>query len=175
MEPIHEGLHEVYPGYAGGDAHLLCLRRVHSQRLLAQHVLACRNSTQRPLLVQAVDQRDVDRLHLRILEERLVRGAHTRDPMTRSDLLCPRLVSAGDRHEAPVAGGGDGGHHETVSDPRRAQHPPSEAPAYIWTSTWAPPRAIEMAAASITATVRRASSGGTASGSSHDRWSARLR
>ena len=45
---------------------------------------------------------------------------------------------------------------------------------YMSTSICAPPRAIECVAASITATVRRACSGVTASASFHARWSARF-
>src|ERR1700694_1054012 len=130
-------------------------------------MLAGSHCTQRPLSVQAVDERYVKRLHLGVVHQLLVGGAHARNGVTSCKFARTRRIATGDGNQPPIARGGNRRHHGFVRDAGSAQHTPPEAPRYMWTSTWPPPRAIECAAASITATVRRASSGGTARGSSH--------
>src|SRR5262249_28415568 len=85
-------------------------------------------------------------------------------------------IAAGDRDQLAVARSRDRRQHRTPGDPGRAEDAPAQPVGrYMSTSSLAPPCAIEAVAASITATVRRASCGVTASGSSHARWSATLR
>ena len=50
------------PASARDVEHLLRLRGVRRERLFAQHVLAGAQGADRPLVVQAVGQRDVDRV-----------------------------------------------------------------------------------------------------------------
>ena len=139
-------------------------------------MLAGRERPQRPLLVEAVHERDVDRVDLGVFEQCLVALRAARNRMLSGHLLCPRRIAAGDRDEASIVGAGDGGDECFARDRRRAHDPPADpVSTYIWTSRRAPPRAIDSVAASMTATVRRASLGVTASFSSHARWSARLR
>src|SRR6185312_17227070 len=175
MEAVHESLHEVQPGCVRGLSHLLRLDRVHAQRLLAQDVLARGEGFERPLPMHRVDQRDVDRVDLRIVEERLIGFSDARHPVLRGHRARPLAIAAGDRHQAAIARSGDGGHDRLGGDVRRAQYAPADLPFYMEVSIGAPPREMETVAASITATVRRAWSGVTASGSLHPRWSARLR
>src|SRR5487761_17454 len=162
MEPVHERLHEQDAGLLGDLPHLLRLARIHAQRLLAQHVLPRGRRPHRPLLMHAVMEWDIDNVHLRVCKQRLISGADARYRMLSSERPRASRIATGNRHQPAVARSPDGGHHGTVSDPRGAQHPPPDTrgSGYMSTSTWPPPRAIECAAASITATVRRASSGG---------------
>src|SRR5882672_12098335 len=84
-------------------------------------------------------------------------------------------IATGDRDDPAVLRSGDRRQHRTDRDPSRAEYAPSDPAAYMSTSSCAPARAIDCVAASITATVRRASFGVTARGSPQARWAARWR
>jgi len=79
------------------------------------------------------------------------------------------------RNQDAVARSGDGWDDCAAGDPGGAQDSPTQSIRYIRTFIRSPSRAIDWAAVSITATLRRASAAGTASGSDQMMWSARLR
>ena len=66
---------------------LLRLVGVRGERLLAQHVLAGLERGDRPPAVEPVRQRVVDRVHVGIGEERVVRVVHRRDRVLAGELL----------------------------------------------------------------------------------------
>ena len=70
--PVHEGLGQHEPCRVGGIEGLFDLRRAARVGLLAEHVLAGRERLHRPRVMQAVRQRDVDAVDLRVLEQCLV-------------------------------------------------------------------------------------------------------
>src|SRR5262249_9462960 len=131
---------------------LLDLLGVPRQRLLAEDVLACFERPDRPLAVQRVRERDVDRLDVGILEQRLVAPVRTLDvPFLRVG-LGPTLLAARDgdqrrpvrrtepRDELPVdVGRGDDsppdgfGHTLTIAECRKS------ALACWATRSWARP------------------------------------
>src|SRR5258708_37226372 len=174
MEPVHGRLHRVFAGALRRGAHALGLRRIQRQRLLAEHVLARLERADGPRLVVAVDERDVDRVDLRVVEKRIVRGGRARSVESIRHLPRALRVAARDRPPAALAGGGDRRKHRSTRDASGAKRAPPYAIPYMSTSTCAPPRAIECVAASITATVRRAFAGVTASAPSHATRSARF-
>ena len=63
-------------------------------RLLAEDVLAGAERTHRPLVMEAVRKRDVDRLDLGIVEQRLVRAVCSRQPVLARVLLGAGGVAA---------------------------------------------------------------------------------
>ena len=88
------------PACARRVDHALGLGRGQGQRLLAQDVLAGLGGRDRPLRVEVVGQRDVDRVDLGIGEQRLVGGVGARD----AQLGCATLragpgVARGDGHD----------------------------------------------------------------------------
>jgi len=84
MVAVHERLHQDPPRSAGGVEGALDLLRPPVERLLAEHMLSGLERAHRPLDVQRVRQRDVDRVDVRILEERLIRAVRGRDlPLAR--------------------------------------------------------------------------------------------
>src|SRR5207253_9548665 len=130
---------------------------------------------QRPLLVQVVGQRVVDDIDLRVGEQRLIRLDHAGVGVGRKHLARTFPAATRHGHEPAVAGSRDRGEDGASRNVGCAQPAPADAGRYMSTESWAPPRAIDSVAAAITATVRRASSAVTASGSPHAKWSARLR
>ena len=66
------------------------------QRLLAQDVLAGAGGGDRPLGVEVVRQRDVDGVHVRVGEQRLVRRRGRRDAQLGRDLARQGAVARGD-------------------------------------------------------------------------------
>src|SRR5262249_5226584 len=77
--PVVERLHHDQPAGLGGVRDLPGLAGVGGHRLLAQHVLTGGDRGERPLRVQRVRQRDVDRVDLRILDDLGVRAVYDRD------------------------------------------------------------------------------------------------
>src|SRR5229473_1053458 len=152
MKTIHEGFHQMPTCAPCRGRHLLCLAGVQRQRLLTQHVFAGFQRSASPLEVKVVDERDVDSIDLGVVKQGVIGRAHPDKGMSRSELV--RAI-----HAAPK-----------IPHPMR-----STAIGYMSTSICAPPLAIDRADDSMTATVRLASAAVTASGSSHARWSARLR
>ena len=78
--PVHERLGQHQSRRVGGVEGLLDLRRAPRVGLLAEHVLAGRERLHRPRVMQAVRQRDVDAVDLRILEQRLVAPVRALEP-----------------------------------------------------------------------------------------------
>ena len=69
-------------------------------RLLAEHVLACRERAHRPLVVESVRQRDVDGIDVGIGEELFVRGVGALDPVRVRVGLRAGGVPRADGHDA---------------------------------------------------------------------------
>jgi len=80
VEAVHESLHQPDASSGAGVDHLLRLSCVQRQRLLAQDVLAGPGRRDRPLGVEVVRQRDVDRVDLVVGQQVLVRAMRLRDP-----------------------------------------------------------------------------------------------
>ena len=71
--------------------------RVRGERLLAQHVLAGFECGDRPLRVQAVRERVVDRVDIGVGDQRLVRVAHLRDAVLRRERVGTAAIASGHR------------------------------------------------------------------------------
>src|ERR1700680_1359576 len=98
-------------------------------------MLARGDGAQRPMFVQVVDQRDVDRLDVRIIDQRLIARAHPLERVLRSELMRSGQIAARDGDQPPVARCSDGRQHSSVCNVGGAQHAPPELTRYIWTST----------------------------------------
>src|SRR6266446_111593 len=130
-------------------------------------MLPRRQRFERPLPVEAVDERDVNGIDLTVLQHCVIAREDFRNLEVRGHFLGALPLPAGDGDQPPVARGADGGDDRLARDPRGAKHSPTEAlPIYMCVSRRIPPCAIDSVAASMTATVRRASCGATASRSS---------
>jgi hypothetical protein len=101
--PVVERLHHHEPGAVGRRRDLLGFGGVRGERLLAQDVLARRDRLQRPLRVQSVRQRVVDRVDIRISDDVVVRRVHLGDLVLVGELLGPGRVTGGDRHHLGLA------------------------------------------------------------------------
>ena len=97
-------------GAVGGVERRLRVLGPPRQRLLAQHVLAGLQRADRPRHVQRVRQRDVDRVDLRVGEQRLVAAVRAAEPVLGRVRLGPRR-----RRGSPTA---------TASTPSAARAPP---------------------------------------------------
>ena len=93
---VVERLHHHEPGAIGDRRDLLGLGGVAGERLLAQHVLARFERGDRPLRVQAVGQRVVDRVDVGIGEEVGVGVEHPRDAVLGRERVGPRAITRGD-------------------------------------------------------------------------------
>src|SRR5438270_292472 len=175
VESGSEGSGSVFHGVVGDDGQLLLLQCLHGERLLAQHVLARLERSQRPFPMQVVRERVVDGIDAWVGQQSLVRFRDDRVAVGGEHGASTLWVSARHGHEPAVARGADRGQNGAPGDIGRPQYAPTDAAGYISTLSCAPPREIDSVAASMTATVRRASSAVTASGSPQARWSARLR
>src|SRR2546428_1846535 len=122
---VHEAPHQKEARAISRARHLIGLARIHSQWLLAQHVLAGRERTKSPLAVQRVDEGDVDGIDLRVVENLLIRHPDPDERMKRSQLSSPLGIAAGDRHQATVSRGGNGGNNGATGDIRGAGKPPA--------------------------------------------------
>ena len=119
--PVVERLHHDEPGARRDRRHRFGFRGVRRERLLAEHVLARLQRRDRPLGMEPVGQRVVDRIDLGIGEERRVRVVHGRDPVLRREGLGAAAIAG--RHRSHlgfgvVAGGLD---HPARRDARRAE------------------------------------------------------
>ena len=72
VQPVHECFHQANTRRRARVEHRLCLRDVHRDRLLAQHVFAGLGGGHRPLRVKVVRQRNVDGVDVGIVQEVLV-------------------------------------------------------------------------------------------------------
>src|SRR5260370_42650333 len=107
MEAIHERLHQMDALVLRRVGHLLSLRRIHPEWLLAQDMLAGRQRAQGPLSMHGVDQWDVDRIHLAIFEDRVIRLGDPCKRMLGAELARAIRVPARNRHDPPVARSSD--------------------------------------------------------------------
>src|SRR5580704_117874 len=107
MVSHHESLDHPHaaPVARGNDG--LCLGRVQPDRLFAQHVLAGPEGLNRPLDMQMVGQRIVDRVYLGIVQERLVITVTAGDAKACGDAGCPLGVARGDRRDDTALAGND--------------------------------------------------------------------
>ena len=101
--PVVERLHHYEPAAVSRRRDLLGLGGVGRERLLAQDVLAGCDRLQRPLGVQPVRQRVVDRIDVRIADDVVVRCVHLRDLVLARELLGAGRVARGNRHHLGVA------------------------------------------------------------------------
>src|SRR5207249_565575 len=103
MEREHERLPQRHRRGVRRGEHPGGLLGRHAERLLAEDRLAGFERRDRPLGVQAVRQRDVDRLDLRIGDELLVAGDPARDIMLGGPAPGARTVATPDRDGDAVA------------------------------------------------------------------------
>ena len=96
--------------------------RVGGERLLAQHVLARFERGDRPLRVQAVRQRVVDRVDLGVFDERGVGVAHVGDAVLRRERVGAAAVARGHRTHHRLGVGASGFDHGCGRDARRAEN-----------------------------------------------------
>ena len=89
----HERLHAEEPLCLGHVEDGRDGERIRAHRLLAEHVLAGLERADRPLAVQPVRQRDVDRVDRRVGEQRLVAAVGGRDAVLARVRVGPRLVA----------------------------------------------------------------------------------
>ena len=99
----HERLGEHEAAALGGVERARDVVGVTRQRLLAEHVPAGLQRAQRPLDVERVRQRDVDRLDVRIGEQRLVGAVRTWNAERPRLSLGARAVARADRDDLDAA------------------------------------------------------------------------
>ncbi len=126
MVAHHEGLGGDQPGLGPDGLDLTGLIRIESDGLLAQHMLSGSEGLDGQGRVQVVRERVVDRVDIRVGEQRLVRSVGLGDSEGRGGLPGPGLVPGRERDDlAPLAGlhgrddlvAGDlGGAQDTPSD-----------------------------------------------------------
>ena len=97
VQPV-EGLKEDEAALGGERRERVGLGGVARQRLLAHHVLARAQRRRRPLVVQAVEQRDVDGLDGLVGQHRRV-VARPRDAPALGERACARRVARADGHD----------------------------------------------------------------------------
>ena len=94
MKAVHEGFHHFELAMSRGHAgQLLGLGDRERNRLLAKHVLPGLERTDRPLHVEMVRQRIVDRVDVRVGEQILIRAVGLLDAQFCGDRLRPRHVA----------------------------------------------------------------------------------
>ena len=98
--PVVERLHHDEAGARRDRGHRFGFLGVRGERLLAQHVLARFERGDRPLGVQPVGQRVVDRVDVGIGEQRGVGVVHLRDAVLRRERLGAAAIARRDR-DAP--------------------------------------------------------------------------
>ena len=120
---VHERLHQQQPLALREVEHACHLVRIAAQRLLAEDVPAGSQCALGPLDVHRVGERDVDRLDLRIGEQRLVGAVRALDPALVGVRTRPLSVAARDRADGRRVGlrAAD---DELVVDPSRGQDSP---------------------------------------------------
>ena len=89
MQPVHEGFAEEGAGLARRMDHRVGLEGGQPHRLLAEHVLAGLRRLDRPFGMARMRRRDIDRIDLRVLQQRLI---PVEDARARKILRQPRLA-----------------------------------------------------------------------------------
>ena len=126
MVTPHEAFGEDEARRLGAVERLLHLFGPTRERLLAEHVLPRLEGPQRPLHVQRVRKRDVDRIHVRVSEQRVIAPVRALDAMLAGIRLRTRGVTTGHGdHRDPIGLLGSC-EHETV-DPRGREEPPGDS------------------------------------------------
>ena len=118
---IVKRLHHDQPGAPGDGGNLLCLRSVRRERLLAQHVLAGIECSDRPSPVQPVRQRVVDSVDVRILDQRGVAVVDFGDVMLRRECRRAIRISRRDRNDFGFVDRARRPHDRWWSDLRRTE------------------------------------------------------
>ena len=108
-----------------GGRHCVHLSKGDGQRFLAEHVLARLHGFDAPFGVQAVGQRDVDDVDVRVGQHRLIAAEGVRDVPFGRVSLGVRQIAAGDGGQ-PVARRGAQRCDERSIDVGRAQQAPVE-------------------------------------------------
>ena len=132
MMPVHEAFHQHEPVAPRELEDRLDLAGATRERLLAENVLSRLERKRRPLNVERVRQRDVDRVDLVVREQRVVAPVRAPDPVRTRVRVGPRSVAAGDGNDVhrvrPHHSGEDRvvdprGREQTESDRTSAQRP----------------------------------------------------
>src|SRR5918996_1087724 len=97
--PVHERLLQKPARALGRLEGTLRLRRASRERLLAEDVLPGLQRTNRPLDVQRVRERDVERLDVLVREQLGIAPVRALDPVRARALLGAGALAAGDRQE----------------------------------------------------------------------------
>ena len=118
-----ERLGDDEPGAGSGVGHARRLLLVRGEGLLAQHVLAGVERAQRPLAVQAVRERVVDRFDLGIGEKRAVAGVHPGNSVLLGELPGALRVAGGHRHDLRLGELTRRAHQRRRRDGRGAEGP----------------------------------------------------
>ena len=119
--PVVERLHHDEAGARRDRGDVFGLLRVRGERLLAQHVLAGLERGDRPLRVQPVRERVVDRVDVGIGDERRVGVVHLRDAVLRRERVGPAAIARRDRADRRFADVARGLDHGRRRDARRAE------------------------------------------------------
>jgi hypothetical protein len=123
----HERLLEHQAQALGGVEGTLDVCGAAAHRLLAQHVLAGLQRPDRPLDVQRVGQRVVDRFDLGVGEQVLVGPVCARQPALGDEGLRALEVARADGHELLIVAAAE----ELVGDVRGGEDPPAQAQAVL--------------------------------------------
>ena len=97
---VVEGLHAVHARGRRGVSHHASLGRIARVGLLAQDVLARSDGPEVPRPVQAVGQRVVDHLDVRVVDDVLVGGVHPLDAVLLGEGRSTLGVARGDGHQS---------------------------------------------------------------------------
>ena len=115
MKEVVEPLEQRHSAHARCLGYSTRFHRVARKRFLRQHVLAGLNGGEIPRSVQAVGQRVVDDVHLRIRDQLGVRTDHPFDPMLGRIGSGPLGAACGNGHQA-VPGGRCRFDHRVLGD-----------------------------------------------------------
>ena len=123
VQAPHHALHQHAPGSLGGVERGLDVGRPARQRLLGERVLAGLEGADRPRDVERVGKRHVDRVDLRVVEQRLVGAVRTRDPVLGGKRLGTSEVARGDGDNLGALDGACGAHDRARRGGRREDAP----------------------------------------------------
>ena len=128
QDPIREGVIAIVKGFEENQAalsrrrdHLLGLRCVGCEGLLAEHVLALPERLESPLGVKTRGKRIVDRVDIRIADQRLVAGIDLRDAVLLGESAGALGVARRNRHHLGARRASGGFYQGIGCDLRRTQ------------------------------------------------------
>ena len=125
---ISEGFHQIHLVFLGGGEHFLRLRLRRRERLFAQHVLAALQRPYRPFIVQGIRQRNVHRLHLRIIQQLRIASIRLLKAVFFFELLRLFRISARNRVHFTVVRQQHSRNGASLADKSRAQYAPFDLP-----------------------------------------------